>query len=177
MKSMLSRLFMAISLILIISSCSKEDDNKIPLFPESKMSVIHGDDERSWRIVEVIDKSVDASSDTNIDLSCVADDIYTFFANQSAGLIELGDQLCFQEIDGDVFKADMEIFDCELIYISESIYLRYSRGYQNEEGTASGMLISYYALAELSENKMVFYREGGKYVGEFNEALIFERVQ
>jgi hypothetical protein len=35
----------------------------------------------------------------------------------------------------------------------------------------------YYALAELSEDRMVFYRGESLYLGEYNEALIFERVE
>ena len=59
----------------------------------------------------------------------------------------------------------------------DTIYLHFARGYMNEDQTSQGVTFTYYALAELSEDRMVFYRGGSQYVGEYNEALIFERVE
>ena len=74
----------------------------------------------------------------------------------------------------------IEIFESKLVLMDAfqgaTIYLHFARGYINEDQTATGATSAYYALAELSENRMVFHREGGQYVGEYNQALVFERI-
>ena len=57
----------------------------------------------------------------------------------------------------------------------DTIYLHFARGYINEDQTAQGVTFMYYALAELSEDRMVFYRGESLYLGEYDEALIFEK--
>ena len=45
-----------------------------------------------------------------------------------------------------------------------TIRLSFARGYVNEDQTAMGSTSTWYTLAELSENRMVF-QKGGEYVG------------
>ncbi len=165
--------------------CSDDDDiiqkTTIPLFTESDLSLIHNDSEKSWHITEVINKYYDPTYELEITLDCVTDDIYTFSATEESVQINLGEVLCFEDIDDGIFTADHEIFESKLVLMDASqgatIYLHFARGYINEDQTAMGVTSTYYALAELSENRMVFHREGGQYVDEYNQALIFERIE
>ena len=165
--------------------CSDDDDTlqktTIPLFTESDLSLIHNDSEKSWHITEVINKYYDPTYDLEITLDCVTDDIYTFSAMEESVHIDYGEVLCFEDIDDGIFTADHEFFVSNLLMMDASkgdtIYLHFARGYINEDQTVQGVTFTYYALAELSEDRMVFYREGNQYLGEYNEALIFERVE
>jgi hypothetical protein len=171
---------------ILFLQCSNQDDDTIqktaiPLFTESDLSLIHNDGERSWHITEVINKYYDASYELEITLDCVTDDIYTFSANEESVQINFGEILCFEDIDDGIFTADHEIFESNLVMMDSfegaTIYLHFARGYINENHTAMATTFTYYALAELSENRMVFYREGGEFIGEYNQALVFERIE
>jgi len=180
----LKTLFLVIILTSLTNCSTKEDEivekQRIPQFSEADLSIIHGDLEKSWKITEVINDFYDPNYDLEIDLPCLADDVYTFFNTQNEFTVDLGFDKCFGTNDDGIFKADVEIFDGELMIMNASeghtIYLRYSRGYMNETGTAQGVSIRFYTLAELSENRMVFYREGAEFVGEYRQALVFEAI-
>ena len=167
---------------IVLSSCSENEENpfEIPLFPESAMSIIHGDSQKSWRITGFVNKYHDPNYDLEIELPCLEDDVYTFSSIDNHFTVDLGDDKCFGTNDDGIFTADVEIFDGELMFMDaskgETIYLRYSRGYSNDDSTAGGVSIRFFALAELTENRMVFYRENAKYIGKYKEALIFEAV-
>jgi len=90
--------------------------------------------------------------------------------------IDLGDDRCLGQNDDGVFTADIEIFQSRLLYFNDTVILEYVRGYVNNEGTASGSSQRWYRLAEISEDRMVFHREGGKYIGEYRQALVFEKL-
>jgi hypothetical protein len=177
---------LVVCLGIFFVQCSDQDEDTlqkttIPLFKESDLSLIHNDSEKSWHITEVINKYYDPNYELEIDLACVTDDIYTFSATEESVQIDLGEVLCFEDIDDGVFTADHEIFESNLLMMDafqgETIYLHFARGYINEDQTATGITFTYYALAELSENRLVFQREGGQYVGEYNQALVFETIQ
>ncbi|WP_339918360.1 hypothetical protein [Yeosuana marina] len=179
-----SLIVICIGILFLQCSNNKEDvieKTTIPLFKESDMSLIHNDSEKSWHITEVINKYYDPNYELEINLDCVTDDVYTFSATDENVQIDLGEVLCFADIDDGIFTADNEIFESQLMFMDgfqgETIYLHFARGYTNEDHTASGATSTYYALAELSEDRMVFHRGGGLYIGEYNEALIFERIQ
>lgn len=59
----------------------------------------------------------------------------------------------------------------------KTIYISFGRGYTNEENTALASTFAYYALAELSENKMVFYKSHTGIIGDYYEAYTFESVE
>ena len=145
-------------------SCNTDDDSDqfnreaIPLFDQSVTSIIHGDEVKSWHITEVINIYYDSNYDLEINLDCVKDDIY------------------FGQNDDGIFTADVEIFQSRLLYFNDTVILEYVRGYVNNEGTASGFSQRWYRLAEISEDRMVFHREGGQFIGEYREALVFERI-
>lgn len=175
--------FTLLSVYLLLTGCSNSENEPdkplIPRFAESEMSMIHGETEQTWRITELINEFYDPNYDLEIDLDCVADDVYTFSSTREVS-IDLGEDRCFGKNDDGIFKAETEIFDSELMYLGEegdngTIYLRLSRGYTNRDNTAAGITIRIYALAELSEDRMVFHREGGQYIGEYREAIVFER--
>ena len=182
---MIKKQLLAVISLFIIISCSTNDDTlqktTIPLFTESNLSLIHNDSEKSWHITEVINKYYDPTYDLEITLDCVTDDIYTFSAMEESVHIDYGGVLCFEDIDDGIFTADNEFFESNLLMMDASkgdtIYLHFARGYINEDQTAQGVTFMYYALAELSEDRMVFYRGESLYLGEYNEALIFERVE
>ncbi len=175
-----------VGLGFLFLQCSDNNDDTlqkatIPLFSESDLPLIHNGSEKSWHITEVINKYYDPTYELEITLDCVTDDIYTFSVAEESVQINLGDVLCFDDIDDGIFTADNEIFESNLVLMDASqgatIYLHFARGYINEDQTATGVTFTYYALAELSENRMVFHREGGLYVGEYNQALVFETIE
>ncbi|GAB1308065.1 hypothetical protein KH5_07480 [Urechidicola sp. KH5] len=143
------------------------------------MQLIHGGSSQSWRITEIINNYYDPNYDLEITLDCVTDDVYTFHADTEDVTITYGDVLCFEDIEDGIFTADHEFFESHLLMLypedRASIYLHFARGYINEDQTAMGSTFTYYQLAELSENRMIFVRES-EYLGDYNQALIFERI-
>lgn len=164
---------------ILFSQCSNDDpDDTIPTFSESQMSLIHGDSEKSWRLTEIINKYADPSDDLYITLECVSDDIYTFSSENEEISVSYGDHLCFEDIDEGLFRADHEYFGGRLMMLGtpKTIYISFGRGYTNDEGTAMASTFAYYALAELSENRMVFYKSTTGIIGDYYEAYTFEAV-
>lgn len=177
-----------ICLGVMFIQCSDNDDDiiqktTIPLFSESDLSTIHNNSDKQWRITEVINKYYDPNYHLEIELSCLEDDIYTFFESQEKVEVDLGESRCFGQNDDGIFTADIEIFELKLQYMGivdtddKTIFLQFSRGFINEDSTATGISIRWYKLAELTEDRMVFHREGGEYVGEYNQALVFETIE
>jgi len=170
-------------LIIILFSCNTNDDSfegqNFPLFTEADLSKIHGNSEKSWQITKIINDYYDPNYHLEIELSCLVDDVYTFSSTTNEFSVNLGDDKCFGTNEDGIFTADVEIFDGELVFMDasngETIYLRYSRGYMNSDGTAQGVSIRYYTLSELSETRMVFYREKIK-LGEYTQAIVFEAI-
>ena len=180
MKKNNSILFLSI-IGFLFASCNTDDSDQfdkelIPLFDQSVTSMIHGDETKSWHITEVINVYYQSNYDLEIDLDCVKDDVYTFSSQSENVAIDLGDDRCFGQNDDGVFTADIEIFQSRLLYFNDTVILEYVRGYVNNEGTASGSSQRWYRLAEISEDRMVFHREGGKYIGEYRQALVFEKL-
>jgi len=179
----IAQLLFVLIIFLCLTNCSSDDDSngkmKIPLFPETELSLIHGDSEKSWRITEFINNYHNPNYHLEIELACLEDDIYTFHSSNNKFSVNLGEDRCFGTNDDGIFTADIEIFDGELIFMEASqgktIYLRFSRGFSNLDETAGGISIRHFVLAELSENRMVFHRSGGKFIGEYKEAIIFEK--
>lgn len=187
MKSISQKFALTLACIscLTFINCNSDDINQpekesIPLFTESDMSLIHGDSEKSWHITEVINIYYDPSDPLEIDIDCLRDDVYTFHKDDLSFSVDLGENKCFGQNNDGIFVADEEIFDGELIYMNasqgETIYMRYSIGFMNSQGSAQGISIRHYTLAELSENRMVFHREGGEFLGEYNQALVFKSL-
>ena len=166
---------------LLLASCNNDDSDQfdkelIPLFDQSVTAMIHGGGDKSWHITEVINVYYQSNYDLEIDLDCVKDDVYTFSSQSENVAIDLGDDRCFGQNDDGIFTADIEIFRSRLLYFNDTVILEYVRGYVNNEGTASGSSQRWYRLAEISEDRMVFHREGGKYIGEYRQALVFEKL-
>lgn len=184
MKKNISRVLLSTAgiLLFLLISCNSDEGNgqfnkePIPLFDESVTDMIHGVESKSWHITEVINVYYDNNYDLEIEINCVRDDIYTFSSQSEDVVIELGDDRCFGQNDDGIFTADVEIFQSRLLYFNDTVVLEYVRGYINDEGTASGSSQRWYKLAEISEDRMVFHREGGNYVGEYREALVFEKI-
>jgi len=168
-------------LLSLFISCNNDDSDQfnkeaIPLFDQSVTAMIHGDAEKSWHITEVINVYYDSNYHLEIDLGCLRDDIYSFSSQSEDVEIELGDDRCFGQNDDGIFTADVEIFQSRLLYFNDTVILEFVRGYINDEGTASGSSQRWYRLAEISDDRMVFHREGGQYIGEYRQALVFEKI-
>lgn len=182
----ITKTFVLIGLALFITSCSNDDDvdvnvpQGIPLFSEEDKFLIHGDDQKSWRIVEVVDDYYDPNDDLAITTACVVDDIYTFTAGEEAVDIDYGEILCFEDVSAGIFTADDEFFESNLKTLqtdfSETIYLHFAYGYMNESQTALASTFTHYRLTELSDTLMVFTK-GTEFLGDYKEALIFELIQ
>jgi hypothetical protein len=173
-----------VCLAIFFVQCSDNDDTiqktTIPLFTASDLSLIHNDSEQSWQITEVINKYYDPNYELEITLDCLIDDRYIFSATEEFVQIELGELLCFEDINNGIFTSDHEVFESRLAFMDASqgatIYLSLARGYVNEDQTAMSSTSTWYALAELTENRMVF-QKGGQYVGEYDQALVFELIE
>lgn len=185
-KRFISRLFVyLVTITFTLISCSNNDDEfdkpLIPLFSESDFSMIHNDSEKKWQITEVINTYYNPNYHLEIELSCLEDDVYTFKSDKEVD-IDLGDSRCFGKNDDGIFTADIEIFKAKLLYMKKSdsddktIFLEFARGFENNDSTAGGISLRWYKLAELTENRMVFHRAGGKFIGEYKQALIFEKI-
>lgn len=167
-----------IALAFIFTNCTDDDENRIPNFPASKMSLIHNDSQKSWRLVEVVDDYSDETDDYFITADCVSDDIYTFMANKEVE-ITYGDVLCFDHLDEGIFRADHEYFSAKLTSFGdpETIYLSFGRGYANEDYSAFGSTFSDYRLSELSEDRMVFTHSYSEILGDYEESYTFEAIE
>lgn len=172
-------------LFALLFSCNSEDDSymgktRIPLFPESALETIHAGSQKSWKITDYINVYHNPNYSLEIETSCLVDDVYTFRSNDINVAIDLGENKCFQQNSDGLFTADIEIFSVKFYYNEvtdggKTVFLEFARGYQNNDSTASGASLRWYKLAELTEDRMVFHRAGGNFIGEYREALVFER--
>lgn len=174
-------------LLSIVSSCNSEDDSymgktRIPLFPESAIETIHGGSQKSWKITEYINIFHNPSYALEVETPCLSDDIYTFSKDSEDVEIILGESKCFGKNSDGIFTADTELFSSKISYFKiadtdndKTIFLQLNRGFVNTDQTAMGSSSRWYKLAELTEDRMVFYRENGNFIGEYREALVFER--
>jgi hypothetical protein len=154
---------------------------RIPLFPESSLEKIHGGSQKTWKITNYINVNHNPNYSLEIETSCLVDDIYAFKSDDINVEINLGDSKCFGQNSDGIFMADIELFSAKFYHSegpdgNKTIFLETSRGYINNEDTAMGSSLRWYRLAELTEDRMVFHRAGGDFVGEYREALVFERV-
>ena len=183
----IAKLTFGLSLLLIFSNCSSNDDDildvqektNIPLFTEVDLSVIHGDSEKSWKITKIINVYSDPSHNSEINIDCVKDDVYTFFAGVDDVTIDLGENSCFQNSNNstatDIFEGKITFRDGTR---GKTIILNYIKGSKIEEQdqTTTRLDGTYYALSELTEDRMVFQGETEQFLGEYREALIFEKI-
>ena len=181
------KLCMCLSVAFTFSSCDSSDDDymgktRIPLFNESSLATIHGGSQKSWKITEYINIFHNPQYSLEVETPCLSDDIYTFSKDSEVVEIVLGESKCFGKNSDGIFTADTELFSSKISYfeISDSdgdktIFFQSNRGYINTEQTAMGSSTRWYKLAELTEDRMVFYRENGNFVGEYREALVFEK--
>lgn len=172
-----------IGLALLAVNCSDDENDgpeKIPLFTEADKSMIHGDDQKSWHIAEVVNYYYDPNYDLEITTECVTDDVYTFTAGKEEVTIDYGDVLCFEDIEDGIFTADHEFFESNLrtfdMDFGQTLYLHFARGYMNDSGSAMGVTFTHYRLTELSEDRMVFTK-GTEHLGYYKQALIFEVIE
>ena len=181
----LIKLCFCVLLTSTIISCDTSDydymgKTRIPLFKEADLAIIHGGSQKSWKVVEYINVYHNPNYSLEVETECLKDDIYTFFSTNEDVQIDLGDNKCFGKNSDGIFTADIELFSSKLSFSADSdgnktIFLQTSRGYVNTDQTATGSSLRWYKLAELTENRMVFHREGGNFIGEYREALVFEK--
>jgi len=181
----IAKLTFGLSLLLIFSNCSSNDDfdslerTSIPLFTEADLSVIHGDSEKSWKITEIINVYSDPSYNSKINIHCMKDDLYTFFAGIEDITIGLGENSCFQSSNNntatDIFEGKITFRDGTR---GKTIILNFTQGSKIEEQdqTTTRLDGTYYALSELTEDRMVFQGETEQFLGEYRQALIFEKI-
>ncbi len=175
------KILLGFCLSLILVNCDSDDDSDaikkttIPLFEEAKMAIIHGNSEKSWRLTEVI-SIFDHATDTHINSLCGADDVYTFSASSDEVAINLGEQRCFESIsESERFEARLLFWPTDWSDAEYTITLHFEECRIKDNATYTICSGAYYKLAELSEERMVFHTAGGEFVGEYNEALVFER--
>jgi hypothetical protein len=172
---------------IIFTSCDTSDDDymgktRIPLFSESALNTIHGGDQKSWKITEYINIFHNPNYSLEVETPCLSDDVYTFSKDKEGVEIVLGESKCFGQNSDGIFTADIELFSSKISYFEiagsdgdKTIFFQSNRGYVNSDNTAMGSSSRWYKLAELTEDRMVFHREGGDFIGEYREALVFEK--
>ena len=175
------KVLLGFCLSLILVNCDSDKDSEtiektpIPLFEKADMAMIHGDTSKSWRITEVI-TIFDHAPDTHINSLCGSDDVYTFSASSEDVTIDLGEQRCFESIsESERFEARLLFWPADWSGTEYTIILDFEECRIKDNGTFTICSGSYYRLAELSEDRMVFHTAGGEFIGEYNEALVFER--
>ena len=179
------KLCICLSFAFTFSNCHTSDDDymgktRIPLFNEAALETIHGGSQESWKITEYINIYHNPKYSLEVETPCLSDDVYTFSKDSIEVQIVLGESKCFGQNNDGIFKADKELFSAKFYYSAGSdgektIFLETARGYVNNEQTAMGSSLRWFKLAELTEDRMVFHREGGNFVGEYREALVFEK--
>ena len=94
----------------------------------------------------------------------------------------MGASKCFGQNTDGIFTADIELFSSKIRYFEitdsdgdKTIFFQFNRGYVNTAQTAMGSSSRWFRLAELTEDRMVFYRKGADFIGEYKEALVFEK--
>ena len=166
-----------ISSIFFVACHSKEDDlnqkTSIPLFDQSVIETIQGVNETTWRISEVI-SSYDNDDGFLLSTECLSDDKYTFKPGTEDIEVTLGNKMCYGEI------SDSESFEAKIIFNEneQTVQLLFKDCMIQKDGQYDykTCFISEYYLAELTEDRMVFYSDNTEFIGEYTEALIFERI-
>ena len=180
---MKNRKIIYLSLIIIILSIffaacdSKENDlnqkTSIPLFDESVIETIQGANETTWRIAEVI-SSYNNEDGFFLSTACLSDDKYTFKPGIEDIEVTLGNKMCYDEI------SDSESFEAKIIFSEskQTIQLLFKDCMIQKDGQYDykTCFISEYYLAELTEERMVFYSDNTEFIGEYTEALVFEKI-
>lgn len=186
-QKQLIKLCFCLSIALTFSNCDSSDDaymgkTRIPLFNEADLEIIHGGSQKSWKITEYINIHHNSNYSLEVETSCLDDDLYTFYNDTDIVQIDLGEDKCFGSNSDGIFTADIELFSSKLRFFEipdtdgdKTIYFQSNRGYTNTSQTAMGSSSRWYKLAELTENRMVFHRAGGDFIGEYVEALVFEK--
>jgi hypothetical protein len=181
------RLCICLAVAFTFSSCDTSDDDymgktRIPLFDQSNLEIIHGGSQKSWKITEYINIYHNPKYSLEVETPCLTDDVYTFSKDKEEVEIVLGDSKCFGQNSDGIFTADIELFSSKISYFEiadsdgdKTIFFQSNRGYVNTDNTAMGSSSRWYKLAELTEDRMVFHREGGNFIGDYREALVFEK--
>jgi len=175
------KVLLGFCLSLMLVNCDSDKDSEaiektvIPLFEAADMSMIHGDASISWRLTEVI-SIFDHAPDTHINSLCGADDVYTFSATNENVAIDLGEQRCFESTsESERFEARLFFGETDWSESAQTIKLYFKECRIKDNGSFTICSGSYYHLAELSAERMVFHTAGGEFIGEYHEALVFER--
>lgn len=181
------KLCICLLIVFTVSSCDSSGDDymgkvRIPLFSEASLEIIHGGSQKSWKIIEYINVYHNPQYSLEVESPCLIDDVYTFSKDSEDVQIILGESKCFGKNSDGIFTADTELFSSKISYFEiadsggdKTVFFQSNRGYINTAQTAMGSSSRWYKLAELTESRMVFHREGGNFVGEYREALVFEK--
>ena len=189
-KSYISTIVIA----LIFIACSSSDNIREELdlvevtdFTTDDLVKLHGNDQKNWRLTEVIvpDEYEDLRFMPNT--ACLADDVYTFVAPTSANdrvdvQIQLGNQRCFETM------SDAERYESRLRYesyqldgvdlVTTTFYYKYCRINNIMENGVSGTFShcsgDYNRLVELTEDRAVF--SNASHVGVYKWGYVFEAI-
>jgi len=177
-----------LSIALTVTSCQHNDEDievsKVIItdFKATELAKMHGGDQKSWRLTEVIIPEQYKNHPNVLNNDCVSDDVYTFNASESNESLEevsinLGINRCFETI------SDSENFEAKLLYVpynlngeqvvEVTLILEYSIIKNIDNSTVTN--IDAYRLSELTEDRMVF-STGAAYVGEYSFAYVFEKI-
>lgn len=164
---------LSINLFISCNSNNSEIDLiSIPTFYESDLTSIYGDSETSWRISEVLTSYND--DEYFLTTECLNDDVYTFRLGIEDVEINLGERMCYENM------SESETFEAKLNFnqnnLKVELTLKDCMVQSDGNYEYKTCFITTYYLAELNENRMVFYSGNAEFIGEYEAALVFEKI-
>ena len=191
----ITKLFLSFCLLIIVASCSSNDDElevlakiRVTDFTEADLVKLNGVTEKSWKLTELILPEEFRDHPNLMNNACVADDIYTFstptsYKSLRRVKIELGDTRCFASF------SEAERFEAKLLYvpyradgvdvIETTLILKNCSiedivNSKGVKGTFTRCSENAYRLVELTEDRAVF--SNATYIGEYTFGYVFERI-
>ncbi|MBL4642998.1 MAG: hypothetical protein JKY44_05345 [Flavobacteriaceae bacterium] len=191
----ITKLFFSFCLLLIVVSCSSNDDEleasakiRVTDFTKSDLAKLNGITEKKWKLTEVILPEEFRDHPNLMNDACVADDIYTFstptsYKSLRMVKIELGDTRCFSSF------SEAERFEAKLLYVPynadgvnviettlilKNCSIEDTVNSNGVKGTFTRCSEDGYRLVELTEDRAVF--SNATYIGEYTFGYVFERV-
>ena len=162
-------IFGTVFALLAFSSCSNDDDAVVPdptIIPEESLVFLHGDSEKKWRITAYYSSYSSSNLDESF-TSCTADDIYTFFADDSNSTVEFGSESCYDFLPNESSSALYTYYSNE-----QNLYLDFSRGGYSDTENYFELFVLKCIL--LTEDRMIFTSGGDDSTGT---GIVFERVE
>ena len=167
---------------LFIFSCKTDDDitAPFPVFTKQDMVFVHGGDSLTWKLTEF--QNSDTAS-TLFTLSCMEDDLFTFYAGQEQADIALGDVSCsgdFTSQNDFGLRVYFEDFNDDTSSGSTgAIRAAFTLSYEWPFGTFVSEISDIFQLLEVSQDRMKFVDPelSNVILDDYKTYFVLERVR